>query len=88
VIIKHVFAFIVGIIVAFLYEYLSGFVGKNIFNTDSVIVSGYKLHHSLYGLFFIILGLLRSKNFYVWFGLGIIFQHTLTDGFLFIQKYD
>lgn len=84
---KNLFlSFVLGIITAFIYESLAKTVGINIFNKEALIVSGYKLHHSLYGVFFLLFSLVSQKYFFLGFGLGIIFQHTITDGFLFIQK--
>lgn len=84
---KQVFlSFILGIIAAFVYESLAKPIGVNIFKKEALIVSGYKLHHSLYGIFFLLFSLLSKKYFFLGFGLGIIFQHTITDGFFFVQK--
>lgn len=79
-------SFILGIIAAFVYESLAKSIGINIFKKEALIVSGYKLHHSLYGVFFLLFSLVSQKYFFLGFGLGIIFQHTITDGFLFFQK--
>jgi len=58
------------------------------------ILFGYHIHHSTYGLVFIIAGIIfyLNKNipdflFYISLGFGIILQHTLSDGkFVFIEK--
>lgn len=84
--IKFIFSFIIGIISAFVYEFIVGFIGKQYLNKESLVVFGYKLHHSLYGIIFLTIFLINKKSFYLGFGLGIIFQHTITDGFRFIQK--
>jgi hypothetical protein len=55
---------------------------------------GYHIHHSTYGLLSIIFSasvfLLDQKRidmFFLAFGIGIIIQHTLSDGrFIFIEK--
>ncbi len=55
---------------------------------------GYHIHHSTYGLASIIISLVlfllneRSVDmFYLAFGIGIIIQHTISDGkFVFIEK--
>lgn len=84
--VKLLISFLLGIVAAYLYESLAGLVGKNIFNKEALIVNGYKLHHSLYGVLFLVLAYINKNTFFVGFGLGIIAQHTLTDGFRFIQK--
>lgn len=84
--IKVFFSFIFGIIFAFIYETIGGSIAKNIFNTTALVVYGYKLHHSLYGILFLSIYFINRKSFYLGFGLGIIFQHTITDGFRFMQK--
>ncbi len=79
-------SFILGILFAIVYESLALVVGINIFKKEALIISGYKLHHSLYGVFFLLISFVSKKYFFLGFGLGIIFQHTLTDGFRFIQR--
>ena len=79
-------SFVLGVIAAFLYESLAGIIGKNIFNKEALMIYGYKLHHSLYGVLFLVLAYVNRNVFLAGFGLGIITQHTLTDGFRFIQK--
>ncbi len=71
-----------GIALATLYEY---FVPK-FFKKDALIISGYRLHHSLYGLAGIILGLSLQNNHLLALGIGILIQHTATDGFRFLSK--
>ena len=58
------------------------------------ILFGYHVHHSLYGLFSVIasiilfaLGHSMPAVFWFMFGIGIIFEHTISDGrFIFIEK--
>jgi len=83
---KFIISFILGIISAFAYESLASLVGKNIFHKEALVINGYKLHHSLYGVLFLTLAYVNRNMFLAGFGLGIITQHTLTDGFRFIQK--
>lgn len=58
------------------------------------ILFGYHVHHSTYGLLFIAAGLaLYAKSaldalFCISLGIGIIVQHTLSDGrFIFLEKW-
>lgn len=80
--------FIVGFIVAFFYENLI----PKITRKKQLILGGYKLHHSLYGLLFIILAILLKNNlttaiFLMSMGVGIIMEHYFTGGgFDFITK--
>lgn len=83
-----ILSFIFGIIFAYIYEKLPfyKFIGKK-----SLIIFGYKLHHSLYGLFLIIVGVLDvfqiNNLLLVSAGIGMIFEHYLTGGKLdFITK--
>lgn len=85
-VILFISSFVLGVILAFIYESLAGIIGKNIFNKEVLVVYGYKLHHSLYGVLFVVLAYVHKNVFLAGFGLGIIAQHTLTDGFRFIQK--
>jgi hypothetical protein len=80
--IRLVVSIILGFIAAWLYELLM----LNLFNGKGLIVSGWRLHHSLYGLPFLVGGFLSKKAFFAGFGLGIIAQHSITDGFWFITK--
>ncbi len=75
-----------GIIFAFVYEIITGIIGKKLFHQESIILLGYKLHHSLYGILSLFIFLFNKKIFYLGFGLGIILQHSITDSFNFIQK--
>lgn len=79
-------SFVLGVILAFIYESIARTVGKNIFNKETLVIYGYKLHHSLYGVLFLVLAYVNRNVFLAGFGLGIITQHTFTDGFRFIQK--
>lgn len=83
-----IISFSVGIVFACVYENLPfyKFTGKK-----ALIVSGYRLHHSLYGVLLIALALLNAidinKLFLISAGVGIIFEHYLTGGGLdFITK--
>lgn len=77
---KYLFFTIFGFITAYLYEN----IGKHIVKREKLVVGGFRLHHSLYGLVFIALGLVNIS--FIFFGLGILIQHTLTDGFRFLSK--
>ena len=83
---KLLISFVLGIISAYVYESLAGIVGNNIFNKEALVIYGYKLHHSLYGVLFLVLAYVNRNVFLAGFGFGIITQHTFTDGFRFIQK--
>ena len=75
-----------GIVVAFVYENVMKYLGKSIFNKHAFIIKDYKLHHSLYGLICFAIYAGTNNEFYLGIGLGIIIQHTFTDGFKFIEK--
>ncbi|MBT3249826.1 MAG: hypothetical protein HN846_00110 [Candidatus Pacebacteria bacterium] len=80
--IKFISSFVFGFLFAWAYD---GFA-VNVLNKDALFVGKYRLHHSLYGLLFICLSLVNKKSFFMGFGLGIIAQHTITDGFWFVTK--
>ncbi len=82
--------FVSGMIFAYIYENLpfKRYTGKN-----ALIVFGYRLHHSLYGLLLILVAMLNifavNNLLLISAGLGIIFEHYLTGGGLdFITKED
>ena len=85
---KFVFAFGLGFVMAYAYEIVAFMLGQQVFNMDNpgLIIYGYRLHHSLYGLLFLVLWATQRKEFYLGFGLGIIAQHTMYDGFRFISR--
>jgi hypothetical protein len=76
------FWIIVGVCAAALYEYLT----PKIFKKDALIVAGYRLHHSLYGVAAIALGIWLRNYIYIALGVGILIQHTATDGLKFVSK--
>lgn len=83
-----IISFILGAIFAYIYENLPfyKFTGKK-----TLTISGYRLHHSLYGLLLILIALLNifpiNNLILISGGLGIIFEHYLTGGGLdFITK--
>ena len=81
--------FLFGLIEAILW-FVPG-LRKNVWNNPKLIF-GYHVHHSVYGLISILLGLClfvaKSDKaiFWVGFGLGTILIHTITGGFVFIEK--
>jgi len=77
-----------GVVFAYIYENLPfyKFTGKK-----ALIISGYRLHHSLYGLLLILITVLNifpaSNSILFSAGIGIIFEHYLTGGGLdFVTK--
>jgi hypothetical protein len=81
-------AFVLGFAAAYFYEIITFIIGRQILATDNpgLIIYGYRLHHSLYGLLFLVFWAKHRKEFYLGFGLGIIVQHTMFGGFQFISK--
>jgi len=86
-----------GIATTLLFEFILKTNKKlrNRYYRHHEILFGYHVHHSIYGLFFIIAGVVFyfNKNisdalFYISFGIGIIIQHTLSSQkFVFIEKW-
>lgn len=83
-----IISFISGIIIAYIYENLPfyKFTGKK-----ALIIYGYRLHHSLYGLLLVLIAFMSmlpiNNLILISAGLGIIFEHYLTGGGLdFITK--
>lgn len=71
-----------GTILAYGYEKLPL---KKIFKRKSLVIKGYKLHHSLYGVALIILTFFLNIDpsvaiIMISTGVGIVFQHYLTSG--------
>lgn len=78
----------VGGLSAFVYEHtVSKITGK-----EKLVVGGYKLHHSLYGVLLVLIAVLLKTNsdtsvFLFSSGIGVIAEHYLTGGGLdFITK--
>lgn len=84
---QFVFAFVLGFVAAYVYEVVAFNAGRQILKMDDpgLIIYGYRLHHSLYGLVFLVLWAAHRKEFYLGFGLGIIAQHMMYDGFRFVS---
>ena len=80
--ISNFFIILVGIISASLYEYIAVTVLKR----KSLIIKGYRLHHSLFAFVFLFFALLTGQISFLLFGVGVLIQHTATDGFRFITK--
>jgi hypothetical protein len=81
--------FILGYISAIIYEFVMKKVGQKIQVNNGLIMNGYLLHHSIYGLLFIFAGVfLPNERFKLLaVGMGIIIQHYFTgDGLVFITK--
>lgn len=80
---------LLGTVVAYVYEHLPF---RKIFKKDALIIRGYRLHHSLYGIFLILVTFMLDIDpsvaiIIISSGVGIIFQHFLTGGgFDFITK--
>ncbi len=87
--------FLLGYVSAIVYEYLMERVGQKIKRikghkvNNGLVINGYLLHHSIYGLLFLLAALLISDQRLQLFafGVGIITQHYFTgDGLVFITK--
>ena len=59
---------------------------ERIIKVKAMIVFGYRLHHSLYGLAFIIIVFVFQTIIPIGLGIGIIIQHTITDGLRFVSE--
>ena len=73
---------ILGILLAYSWEIFC----TKILKKTSLIIFGYRLHHSIYGLLFLVIGIISINIVCDGLGVGIIIQHTITDGFRFISK--
>ncbi|EKE13772.1 MAG: hypothetical protein ACD_12C00827G0002 [uncultured bacterium] len=85
-----ILGFIFGYIVSEAYERIGLNFTKKM-GITGLIVFGYRLHHSLYGLIIIIIGLLfnnlTNPLLLISIGLGNIIQHYFSgDGLVFITK--
>lgn len=83
-----ILSFISGMAFAYIYENIPFY---KFTSKKALIISGYRLHHSLYGLLLILIALLNifsvNNLLLVSAGMGIIFEHYLTGGGLdFITK--
>ncbi len=85
---KLLFSLVLGFAVAYIYEFGGRYILKMLFQNDrlGLIIYGYRLHHSLYGILFLFLSLINRSLFFAGFGVGIIVQHTLFGGFQFVSR--
>lgn len=96
IIITAVISVLFGIILTYLFELIlkSNKTFKYRYYNHHKIIWGYHVHHSTYGLVFMLVGVVlflygneNSALDAFLFGLGIIIQHTNSDGrFVFIEK--
>ncbi len=93
-IVLRIFCFaIIGYVATSFYEYGAKKIGRAAFHTETLVLFGYRLHHSIYGLCALAFSILlfftaRLTASYVLLGLsiGILAQHSVTDGFRFLSK--
>lgn len=83
-----IISFVLGIVFAYVYENLPFY---KLTDKKALIISAYKLHHSLYGILLILVALLNifpiNNLILISAGVGVIFEHYLTGGRLdFITK--
>lgn len=81
-IVKLVLSILFGYILAHVYEKVAIVVSRN----RPLVLFGYRMHHSLYGILFVGLGYWYQSLLLFGIAIGILLQHTLTDGFRFISK--
>lgn len=85
-----------GLLITWLFELVLKTNKKlrNKYYKHHKILFGYHVHHSAFGLIFIVLSIIlfltnqkTSALFVFWVGVGIIILHTVSDGrFVFIEK--
>lgn len=71
-----------GYVLAHVYEKLAIVVSRN----TPLVLFRYRLHHSLYGIMCFLLAFWFQQYILYGIGIGIIIQHTITDGFRFVSK--
>lgn len=73
---------LLGLIITYLLQKRK-FLKKN-----TLIISGYHIHHSVLGVLLILIGLILSTNYFlIGIGIGIIIAHTIANKeLLFINK--
>lgn len=96
IIIAAIFSLFLGIVITYLFELVlkSNKTLKHRYYSHHKIFWGYHIHHSVYGLVSILIGIALFFNGdkdpaldAILFGFGIIAQHTNSDGkFVFIEK--
>lgn len=75
---------IIGVVLGVLADSILAFVGNR--KKFRLKNKKYVIHHSVYGLIFLVIGLILSE-FLLWFGMGIIIGHTVRlKKLVFIEK--
>lgn len=84
---------IIGYLGACVYEYAAKKIGKAAFHRTTLVVFGYRWHHSIYGLIGLVFSIifffnarLTVSGILLGLSFGILIQHTVTDGFRFLSK--
>lgn len=97
---KEIYLLLIGLLMGIVLTWLFEFVLKNNkklhekYYKHHKLFWGYHIHHSTYGLIFILLNIIlflydhkASDFFYTALGVGVILMHTASDGkFVFIEK--
>jgi hypothetical protein len=88
--------FLLGIVATLVFEQILKRNKKlrNRYYRHHQLFFGYHVHHSTYGLVAVVASIIlffvgrsMSSVFWFMFGIGIIFEHTISDGrFIFIEK--
>ncbi len=83
---------LIGLLAGFIVSYMYETVIPIITRKKSLIINGYKLHHSLYGILLILIPFIWSNSnsqmiLFITSGIGVIAEHYFTGGGLdFVTK--
>lgn len=82
----HMLTLLISSIAGFIFASYWEYFCARIIKRTSFILFGWRLHHSLYGILFIAIGFSVRNMSLIGIGIGVLIQHTITDGFRFISK--
>lgn len=81
------FELVLGIAIGIILDILWGTIAKRRRKGAKTIFLGFRLHHSVSGIFLIIIGIIFNLPFITGIGIGVIISHTIrTKELMFIEK--
>jgi len=88
IIINLLIGLVIGCVATIIYEYIFDLIWYLTGKQPIISIFGWHLHHSLYGIFVIIIFFLLFINYiFLGIGLGVIIRHTQDEKFVFIDRH-